>query len=119
VELLKALNLALRFAVELASLAALAYWGWHDSETTAVKVLLAIGAPVVWAVLWGTFASPRAPVRLHPGTRLAFEVAAFGAAVIALASAGRPGLALLLALLCTVNRILIGLWHQDDWHEVA
>ena len=52
-----ALNLALRFAVELASLAALAYWGWHDSETTAVKLLLAIGAPVVWAVLWGTFAS--------------------------------------------------------------
>jgi len=119
VELLKALNLALRFGVELASLAALAYWGWHDSESTVVKVLLAIGAPVVWAVLWGLFASPKAPVELHPGARLAFEVAAFGAAVIALASAGKPGLALLLAGLCTVNRIMIGVWHQDDWHEVA
>jgi hypothetical protein len=119
VELLKALNLALRFGVELASLAALAYWGWHDSESTVVKVLLAIGAPVVWAVLWGLFASPRAPFPLHPGARIAFEVAAFGAAVVALASAGRPGLALLLALLCTVNRIMIGVWHQDDWHELA
>jgi Protein of unknown function (DUF2568) len=119
VALLKALNLALRFALELASLAALAYWGWHDSESTVVKLLLAIGAPLVWAVLWGVFASPKARVPLHPGARLAFEVAAFGSAVIALASAGRPGLALLLALLCTVNRILIGLWHQDDWHQIA
>ncbi len=117
--MLKALNLALRFALELASLASLAYWGWHDSDTTAVKWLLAIGAPVVWAVLWGLFASPKARVKLHPGSRLAFEVAAFGAAVIALASSGRPGLALLLAGLCTVNRILIGIWHQDDWHEAA
>jgi hypothetical protein len=119
VELLKALNLGLRFGVELASLAALAYWGWHDSETTAIKVILAIGAPAVWAVLWGLFASPRAPVPLHPATRVAFEVAAFGAAVIALADAGRPGLGLLLALLCTVNRILIGIWRQDNWHELA
>ena len=118
-ELLKALNLALRFGVELASLAALAYWGWHDSESTVVKVLLAVGAPVVWAVLWGLFASPKAPMELHPGARLAFEVAAFGAAVIALASAGKPGLALLLAGLCTLNRIMIGVWHQDDWHELA
>ena len=118
-ELLKALNLALRFGLELASLAALAYWGWHDSDSTVVKVLLAVGAPVVWAVLWGLFASPKAPVELHPGARLAFEVAAFGAAVIALASAGKPGPALLLAGLYTVNRIMIGVWHQDDRHEVA
>jgi hypothetical protein len=114
VELLKGINLALRFGVELASLAALAYWGWHESDTTAVKWLLAIGAPVVWALLWGTFASPKARVALGPGARLAFEVAAFGAAVVALASAGRPGLALLLAGLCVVNRILMAVWHQDD-----
>jgi hypothetical protein len=114
VEVLKGINLALRFGVELASLAALAYWGWQDSKTTAVKWLLAIGAPIVWAVLWGTFASPKARVALDPRARLAFEVAAFGAAVVALASAGRPGLALLLAGLCVVNRILMAVWHQDD-----
>jgi len=118
-EALRAVNLAVRFVVELASLAALAYWGWHDSETTAVKWLLAIGAPVVWAVLWGLFASPKARYPLHPGARIAFEVAAFGAAVVALASAGRPGLALLLAAVAFVNRLLLAVWDQEEWREPA
>ncbi|MFB6354517.1 MAG: YrdB family protein [Halobacteriales archaeon] len=89
-------NDALRFALELGSLAALAFWGWTATDG-ALRVGLAVGLPLVVAVLWGTFRVPDdpgpAPVAIPGPRRLVLEWILFGVAAVALADAGQPLLA--------------------------
>ncbi len=61
-ELIKGANLLLRFLLELCALGALGYWGFKSGSATSTKVVLGVGAPLVAAVVWGTFLSPIAPV---------------------------------------------------------
>lgn len=91
------INLVVRFLLELGILAALGYWGWTQ-HAGAARWLLAIGAPVVAAALWGIFRVPDdggAPVVTVPGiVRLLLEAVLFGSAIRALAAAEHPVLAL-------------------------
>jgi hypothetical protein len=105
-------NLALRFGLELAGLAAFGYWGFVVGDGLRLKVLLGLGVPVVAAVLWGVFASPKAAVPLPEAAKLAFEIVWFGAAAAGLAYAGRPWFAVVFAALYVVNRILLYVWRQ-------
>jgi hypothetical protein len=97
--------LVVRFVLELSALAALAYWGFTDNEGVSA-VLLGVGAPLVAAVVWGLFVSPKAkygtPVRQAIG-----EAAVFGAAVIALFAADQPVLAIVFAVLAVVDGVLV------------
>jgi hypothetical protein len=97
--------LTLAFAAELAALAALGHWGFVQGGSTATKVLLGIGTPVVAAVLWGLFAAPQAPVRI---TLLALlvKLLVFGSAVLALITTGHPRLALALAVVALLSSVL-------------
>jgi len=61
-ELIKGANLALRFLLELCALGALGYWGFKTGGGAIGKITLGVGAPLVAAVVWGTFLSPRVPV---------------------------------------------------------
>ena len=106
------LNLAVRFILEIAVLVAIGYWGWtqHDGF---VRYLLAIGGPILAAVLWGTFAVPddpsrsgKAPVPVPGILRLALELAIFAFATWALYDAGSGLLALLLAAIVVVHYAL-------------
>jgi Protein of unknown function (DUF2568) len=106
-------NLALRFVLELAGLAAFGYAGFAVPDGLALKVLLGLGGPIIAAVLWGVFASPRARVPL-PGraAQIAFESVWFGSAAAALAVAGRAWLGLALVVFFMINRLLMYLWRQ-------
>jgi hypothetical protein len=97
----KPANLALRFFLELAALAALAYWGW------GVTWVLAIAAPAVWIVLWSTFGSPKARVRLSDPQRIAFEAVVFGAAAVALWAAGQKIWTVVLFAAWAANRAVL------------
>jgi hypothetical protein len=97
----RAANLALRFFLELAALAALAYWGW------GVTWVLAIAAPAAWIVLWATFGSPKARVKLSAPWRIVFEAIVFGAAAAALWAAGQEIWGIALAVAWAVNRALL------------
>ena len=57
---MKIANLALRFALEMAALAALGYWGYHTVEPESTRLALCIAAPIGFAVLWGLFAAHKA-----------------------------------------------------------
>jgi len=94
----KAANLALRFVLELAALAALAYWGW------GVTWVIAVAAPAAWIVLWATFGSPKARVKLSTPWRIVFEAVVFGAAAAALWAAGQEVGALVLFAAWAANR---------------
>jgi hypothetical protein len=98
---MKAANLALRFFLELAALAALAYWGW------GVSWVLAIAAPAAWIVLWATFGSPKARVQLPDTQRIAFEAVVFGAAAVALWAAGQAVWAVALFAAWGANRAVL------------
>ena len=95
---MKAANLALRFVLELAALAALAYWGW------GVTWVIAVAAPAAWIVLWATFGSPKARVKLSTPWRIVFEAVVFGAAAAALWAAGQEVGALVLFAAWAANR---------------
>jgi len=110
----KTANLALRFVLELCALAALAYWGFQTGETHAARIVLGVGAPVLAAILWGTYISPRAAVAVSPPVHLLLEVIVFGLACAGLLAAGRPILAWILGLAFVINRALISIWGQSN-----
>jgi hypothetical protein len=82
-------NLALRFLLELSALAALGYGGAHVRAGLAVRVALAVIAPLLAALVWGAVVSPKARVRVPAPVRLLVELAIFGAGVGALVTAER------------------------------
>ena len=100
-----AANLALKFALEIAALVAFAYWG-GTVGSGAVPVLLGIGAPLLAAILWGTFAAPRAKRRLPLALRAPFELAVFALAALALLTASTVA-AIVFASLVIVNSALL------------
>ena len=97
--------LTVAFLSELAALAALAAWGWSASASTGLRVLLAVAAPLVAAVLWGLFAAPAAPVGIAALT-VVVKVAVFGAGTLALLATGHPKLAVALAVAALLSSVL-------------
>ena len=108
--LAKSANLALRFLLELCALGALGYWGFMVGENGFVKILLGIGAPLLAAVVWGLFVSPKAAVPLELPLRLVPEALVFGSAIVALFATGHPVLAVALLVVAAVNRVLVLAW---------
>ena len=51
---LKWINIALRGIMETGIVLALAYWGYYTGESTPIKILLAILAPIIGFGFWGT-----------------------------------------------------------------
>src|SRR5262245_58217483 len=103
---LKWANLAVAFLLELSLLAALAYWGYRVGGNTVVKIALAIGAPLLMAVVWGTFMAPKAALPLPGPLHLALAFVLFGLGVAALYAVGQSSLALGFALAVVTNQIL-------------
>jgi Protein of unknown function (DUF2568) len=82
------LNLALRVLMETGVVVALAYWGVHTGDSTAAKVGLGIGAPVVGFGFWGVV-DFRGAGRLAEPARLVQELVVSGLAAAAWYAAGR------------------------------
>lgn len=100
------LNLAFRFLLEMSALVAVGTLGWARFEGLS-RWGLALGLPVLFMVLWGTFAVPDdpsrsggAPVPVSGAVRLLLELGLFAGAAGALHLAGhtRPAMALAIAV---------------------
>jgi hypothetical protein len=74
--------------------------------------VLGVGAPLVAAVVWGTFLSPRAPIQLHWGVVLVLQALVFASAAAALVATGHRGLAVVFGVIVVINAILIYVWGQ-------
>ncbi len=109
---LKALNLALRFLLELGVLGALGYWGYRTGNGMVWKIILGIGAPIAAAAIWITLGAPGAALQLNDPLHLILEIIFFGGASIALFMAARRWLALGFAALFVFNRALMYVWAQ-------
>ena len=73
-------------------LGAYGYSGVNAAEG-ALALLIAVGAIVLVAGVWGMFISPKAARRLDDPARFVVEVVLFGGAAFALAATGKPVLA--------------------------
>lgn len=106
------INLAVRFALEILALAALAYWGWTQ-HTGILRYLLTIGLPLLGAVLWGVFAVPGdrsrsgiAPVPVPGIVRLLLELLLFASAAWCMYDAGLVLLANIFGLIVLIHYLI-------------
>ena len=114
------LNLAVRFALELAALAALGRWSWM-AQSGALRWLLVLGIPVIAATAWGLLRVPNEPhhhakhgvIAVRGPVRLLVEAALFGGAVAALAASGATGWAWGMAAV-TLAHYLVS-WDRVVW----
>lgn len=109
---MRPLNLALKFLLELAALAAFGLWGASVAGGVAA-VVLAVGLPVVVAVLWGMLAAPRARRRLPLRLRAPFELAVFALAALALWQAAAAIWGASFAVIAAANAVLLTAF--DQW----
>jgi Protein of unknown function (DUF2568) len=109
----RALNLGLAFLLELCALAALAYWGYSLDASSAVRWVVALGAPSALALTWSQVAAPTARRRLPRTPLLGFKLLVFTLAAALLYSAGQHALAVLLGAATVLNLGLGVLWGQS------
>ncbi len=109
--MIKTAGLGLHFLLELGILAALGVWGFRTGQSWPARALLGIGLPLLGAIAWGVFRVPNDPgpavVAIPGAVRLALELGLFALAGAALASIGRPQLAIALGLLVLVDYLLM------------
>jgi Protein of unknown function (DUF2568) len=110
VDALRAANLAVKFALEIAAVTAFAYWGATVSSG-AVAAVLAVAAPLIAIVLWGRFAAPRAPRRLPLRLRAPFELGVSALAALGLRAASSAA-AIGFASVVIANSLLLTLLRQ-------
>ncbi|MEO2078026.1 MAG: YrdB family protein [Bacillus sp. (in: firmicutes)] len=111
-EALKAINLGIRFILEIAVLTILGYWGFHVSQSTVINILLGIGTPLLAAVIWGMFGAPKAPYTLSGLPFLMLEIAIFGLPVIILFYLDKHTLGFVYGLVTVINLVLMKIWNQ-------
>ena len=90
----------------------MAYWGWTQ-QAGVVRVISAIGLPIVAAALWYIFAVPDEPHRRGeapvavPGTvRLVLELALFAFAAWGLYNAGAKQLSWIMGVVVLVHYVI-------------
>lgn len=103
------LNLALRFVLEMAALAALSLWGWRR-EPGLTRLLLALGLPflagTIWSVLRAPEDGPRPPIAVPGPLRLGLELGLFACALWALYNAGEAALAWIFAAAIALHYLI-------------
>ncbi len=109
---LKGINLALSFLLELAMLVAFGYWGFNTGDSTLVHILFGIGLPVIAIIIWSIYNAPMSKRRLSRTPRTILEVVMFSLGALTLAAAGQTTLAIVFAVLIVINQIGIYVWQQ-------
>lgn len=100
-------NLALRFALELAALAAFAAFGLSLDAAVVIRILVALVAVAIFIAVWGRWRAPRSEHQLAGPAGLVLELVIFALAAAALAAAGAPVLAGVFAALVVLNEALL------------
>ncbi|PPI05702.1 4-amino-4-deoxy-L-arabinose transferase [Rathayibacter sp. AY1D2] len=101
------LNAILRFLLELVALATFALWGFASWDLPW-NIVLGIGAPVVAALVWALFLSPRAVLAIDIYGRSLIELLVMGAAALAWLDLGQPVVAIVFGVLAVVSGVIAG-----------
>jgi hypothetical protein len=112
-DLLKLLNLALAFALELVMLAAFGIFAFAVLPDSWWRFVLATAQIGVAIVLWARWAAPKSATRLPMPRRALFKVVMLESGAIALALAGEPVGAAVVGAAVILNLTLAWLWGQE------
>jgi hypothetical protein len=104
---MKNINLGLAFALEIAMLGALFYWGFTREGTLLYRIVLAMATPSAAALIWSTFMAPKSSRRFKGAAYLILKAVLFGWAALALWAAGQPIVAAIFIVLAILNQILL------------
>jgi hypothetical protein len=105
VALLRAIVLTIRFACELAMLAALAAAG-HSLARGAAAWALALAPPALAGITWGLFVAPKAKRPVPIPARIAIELVLFALATAGLMHIGHPTFAAVFAGAAVVTSLV-------------
>ncbi|MDQ6660257.1 MAG: YrdB family protein [Chloroflexota bacterium] len=103
-ELIKSVNLALRFLLELCAVAALAYWGFQSGSGLIMKIILGVGVPLLTVVIWAIFVASNAAVHLPEPIPFVLGLIILGLAAAALA--------VVFGVIVVINAVLMVIWGQ-------
>lgn len=104
---MRAVLLGVRFILELAMIAALAFWGFSLDADFPLRILAGVGAPVAAIAIWGRWVAPKSSHQLDDPPRFLMEVVLFALAALGLSLAGQPVLGVLLISVYLVDRLAL------------
>lgn len=108
----KALNLGLAFFLEIFMLIAFVWGGFSLHASTALKVLIGIGAPTIIVALWSLYFAPTSNQRIpSPWLQVAIFIL-YSIAAYVLAKGGNQRTAIIFLGLGAVNLLLAIIWKQ-------
>jgi len=106
------INLTVRFLLEIIALISMGAWGWNKTDGLS-KYLLAIGIPILTAIVWGVFAVPNDPSRsgqtivVTSGiVRLVIELSIFSLATLAVFNTGHQKMSLAFAIIVIIHYLI-------------
>ncbi|WP_232065318.1 YrdB family protein [Rhodocytophaga rosea] len=85
-------------------LTTLGYVGFQSNQSTFWKYLLAVGLPLLVAILWGIFAAPRSVHRLTPLYRALFALGLFSLTALLLYRSGLTRLAVIFGAAALISQ---------------
>jgi hypothetical protein len=109
----RGLMLLLVFLLELAAIAALAWWGFALDASLWARLLAGIGVPLLAILLWGLYAAPHARYKI-PAAEITVKILVYGAATVALAAVGHITLAAIFLALVLLVTGLVRLGRLDE-----
>jgi hypothetical protein len=111
-QILKVLNLLVRFLLELCMLAAVGYWGFQTGSGWGLKIMLGIGLPVLLIVIWSLFVAPKAVYPVRGSLHIVLSLILLGSGAVALFASGKATLGWIYAIVLIVNQGLLMVWKQ-------
>lgn len=108
--MVKVINLAVRFILELIILFSLGYWGFSHGSGIILKIILGVGLPLIAAFIWGKTISPKATFNLSLLWTLVIEAVIFTSAIYCLVQLGYQWFAVVFGLIALINRFVIIRW---------
>ena len=106
-------NLTVRFLLEIVALVLFGMWGWQAGQGAAAW-LLAVGAPLTGASVWGMLIAPRARFSVNPILKEVLALTVFALAALAWGAIGHPMAGWLFALVAVGNSLYLRSWKRDS-----
>lgn len=105
--ILKEINNAVRFLLEIVSILSIGYWGFNLKNIGNLKFAVGIIAPLIVVLIWFRWGAPMSEFHLNGIPKLILEVPIFAIATLCLYFSGRHSLSLVFAVVIIVNTFLI------------
>lgn len=106
-DMLKNINNACRFILEVIAILSVGYWGLKLNSIGAWRYIVGVCAPLIIVVVWSVWGAPMAEHRLDGFYRLVLETIIFSIAVACLYATHQKSLAVVIGIFMFINTVLL------------